>query len=523
MNKRNIIYTGLLMLSLLTTPIHAADKSIEAVEGIANFDEGRASIVLQANTNQSLIGKSFRVYKLFNVNKSADDTSFHYTLNEAYASKIKELVSSKLNKNVEDQDVVDYMMSLNHDGNQSEYRKFIDLIQNAISTLDANVVHVTSCDAKGNITLDKLGYGFYLIDEVTDVTNTHGASSLTMVDTAIPTATLQLKSDYPSIIKKVHEDDNEVGWNDIGDFEINQIFQFKYETRVPDMSGYNGYFFQFEDEIDPALSYNESTIQVKVKDKILDKKEYSFSTTSKGFTITFNNLKSTYNIHKDDPIVLTYDAYINEKAARKTSNQGYENKVRLNFSNDPQSNSKGNTPWDTVVCYTYKVDGLKTNEKDVKLSGATFKLYRDQSLQDQVKVKKTVNGYVISDSQDVDIVSDSAGTFIINGLDQGTYYLKEIKAPDGYRLLNEAIEIQIKPTFVENRNNYTSNGEGLIKLEASSHSTTLNTSLSDASVTLKVINQTGSKMPVTGSFGTLACVITGAGIMVYVCKKKKEE
>lgn len=128
MNKRNIIYTGLLMLSLLTTPIHAADKSIEAVEGIANFDEGRASIVLQANANQSMIGKSFRVYKLFNVNKSADDTSFHYTLNEAYALKIKELVSSKLNKNVEDQDVVDYMMSLNHDGNQSEYRKFIDLI-----------------------------------------------------------------------------------------------------------------------------------------------------------------------------------------------------------------------------------------------------------------------------------------------------------------------------------------------------------------------------------------------------------
>lgn len=43
------------------------------------------------------------------------------------------------------------------------------------------------------------------------------------------------------------------------------------------------------------------------------------------------------------------------------------------------------------------------------------------------------------------------------------------------------------------------------------------------SVALKVINQTGSKMPVTGSFGTLACVITGAGIMVYVSKKKKDQ
>lgn len=49
--------------------------------------------------------------------------------------------------------------------------------------------------------------------------------------------------------------------------------------------------------------------------------------------------------------------------------KGFENKVRLNFSNDPQTNSKGQTPWDSVVCYTYQVRGLKTNEKDVKLEG----------------------------------------------------------------------------------------------------------------------------------------------------------
>ena len=62
-----------------------------------------------------------------------------------------------------------------------------------------------------------------------------------------------------------------------------------------------------------------------------------------------------------------------------------------------------------------------------------------------------------------------------------------------------------------------------VKLEATSLDTALNTSQSDVSIALKVINQTGSKMPVTGSFGTLACVITGAGIMVYVSKKKKDQ
>ena len=57
--------------------------------------------------------------------------------------------------------------------------------------------------------------------------------------------------------------------------------------------------------------------------------------------------------------------------------RGFENKVRVNFSNDPQNESKGQSPWDCVVCYTYQLNGLKSNEKNVKLKGATFKMYRD--------------------------------------------------------------------------------------------------------------------------------------------------
>ncbi|MFR3431617.1 MAG: hypothetical protein ACLTTH_16730 [Holdemanella porci] len=34
--------------------------------------------------------------------------------------------------------------------------------------VEAHVVNVESCDVNGNITLDKLGYGFYLIDELTN-------------------------------------------------------------------------------------------------------------------------------------------------------------------------------------------------------------------------------------------------------------------------------------------------------------------------------------------------------------------
>ena len=287
------------------------------------------------------------------------------------------------------------------------------------------------------------------------------------------------------------------------------------------MSGYASYFLEFEDEMDPSLSLKDGSIQVKVKDNLISADKYSISKSSTGFKVTFNDFKGLGN--PGDSILFTYDAYLNDLAATKISKKGFENRVRLNFSNDPQSNSKGQTPWDSVVCYTYQIKGLKTNEKDVKLEGATFKLYRDSNLTDLVKVKKSTNGYVVSNGVDEEIVSNASGEFVIQGLDQGTYYLKEIKAPDGYTLLKEAIEIKLVPTFVSNRNNYTSNGEGLVSLAATSFNTHLNASTNDLSVALKVVNQTGSKLPVTGSMGTIVCVITGAGIMVYVCKKKREE
>lgn len=39
MKKRNLIYTGLLMLSLVTTPVYAQDKRVEVTNGICMLEE----------------------------------------------------------------------------------------------------------------------------------------------------------------------------------------------------------------------------------------------------------------------------------------------------------------------------------------------------------------------------------------------------------------------------------------------------------------------------------------------------
>ena len=61
MNKRNLIYTGLLMLAMVTSPVSAKETSVSVVNGTASFNEGNASILIQANANQSIQGNSFKV------------------------------------------------------------------------------------------------------------------------------------------------------------------------------------------------------------------------------------------------------------------------------------------------------------------------------------------------------------------------------------------------------------------------------------------------------------------------------
>ena len=82
-----------------------------------------------------------------------------------------------------------------------------------------------------------------------------------MVSTANPSAEMQVKSDYPSVIKKIQEDDQNPnltdpdGWNDIGDYEIGQTVPYKYESNIPNMNGYKNYYYAWHDKMDKALTF----------------------------------------------------------------------------------------------------------------------------------------------------------------------------------------------------------------------------------------------------------------------------
>lgn len=596
MKTKNVVFAGLTALSMtlspvatcvaqLVTPVYAAEatQTYATPNGVADFGKGNASITITPNAGQSLVGKKFNVYKLFDAENAVDNESINYTWNNDYKTALQTVVGKKINKSassVTEYDVIDYIQTLNTnkvegaqadqklEGRYSNYRHFVEALRDELvkEGLSPNTVNVTAVNAvDGSVKFSGLGYGYYLTDEVTAVQDTHSAASLILTNTANPNAQVNIKSDYPTLIKKINEDDNNVGWNDIGDYEIGQTVPYYHDTYVPDMNGYQTYKMIFHDKMDNALTFNKDSVSITISS---NKKSYTLKSNEfkvvensgedtfyaeipdlkaivdKQFPEGMNNNENTYG----QSVRLNYNATLNDNASTRTGRAGFENAVRLEYSNNPDSDgngSTGTTPWDTVVCFTYKINGLKVNNHNKLLKNAKFRLYSDENCTNEVYVKESPNGYVVMNrdslggtdhtggarpSSAVEMASDAKGVFTILGLDQGTYYLKETDSPAGYRELQDPIVITIKPTFTDERNNYNA-GEGatdktLKTLEATAHvkeflngaykesDTDLKTDVTDGSANITVVNYVGTKLPITGSNLTMICL--GAGTITVV-------
>lgn len=163
----------------------------------------------------------------------------------------------------------------------------------------------------------------------------------------------------------------------------------------------------------------------------------------------------------------------------------------------------------------YKLCLTKENETGKKLQGAEFTLYSDKEC-----TKEITKGTTAED-----------GTLMFSKLQVETkYYLKETKAPKGYRIPvnpdGSAIvyEFYTKSNPLEDVFEYYVNGtkhtekEGIYAITGTK---------AERIVNLTVVNDTGVQMPETGSPFTLSLFLAGAGCMAgalgYSMKKGKKE
>ena len=164
---------------------------------------------------------------------------------------------------------------------------------------------------------------------------------------------------------------------------------------------------------------------------------------------------------------------------------------------------------------TYPLDINKIKKgSEEKLAGAKFKLYKDSAENESnvIKVTGSEGKYVVdptsntTEFESVDSIDDKGYNLHVNGLDAGTYYLVETKAPAGYNKLTDPIKVTITKT-----------GD-----------TEWTISKGDEVETDKIIdveNSTGSILPSTGGMGTIAFTVVAAllvlGVAVSFIRDKK--
>lgn len=247
------------------------------------------------------------------------------------------------------------------------------------------------------------------------------------------------------------------------------------------------------------------------------------------FTLTF--VTSVLENYQGKGITLTYQASLTKDAVNVN-----DNLVSLDYTNGPD---KSKLTADTEV-YTYGIEVQKTfSDASRDYTGVNFKLYQDNEGTKgtqialvgangsyHVPVIDTKTGQPESGSTDA-LILDGNGKLTITGLDEGTYWLVETVAPDGFTVAKPIQIVLAKdsknPSVLDEDKStaqYDGTGNDLLTT-VTSHATT---SISLGQLT--VLNQKGFSLPSTGGAGTWMLTIGGILLIaaaggLYVIYRKK--
>ena len=404
----------------------------------------------------------------------------------------------------------------------------------------ANKTGTGTALTSGDITLAD---GYYLVVDTTADVGKGGAYNTALLQ-VVGNINITAKTDAPTFEKKVLEDDkynqNEgygTGYNDIADYNMGDAVPFKLIGSVPDMSRYDTYKYIFHDTLSEGLTLNGNSIQVYVaSDKAgADKTEitgWTKEVEGQSFTVSFTDLKTVSGVSQGKYIIVEYTATLNQNAV--VGLVGNPNTGYLEYSNKPDqsgsgdTNNTGNTPEDKVIVFTYELDTTKVDGQEItkKLEGAEFKLHNAEDKWATVDSNSNITGWADSEERGSILTSDENGLFKVIGLDDGTYYLKETKAPTGYNLLSSEITVVITATTT-NGQTWT-NGEAsfaLTKLEVTADSTAGTGNVSTGIASITVANNKGATLPSTGGIGTtifyvLGTILVLAAAILLITRKR---
>ena len=337
-----------------------------------------------------------------------------------------------------------------------------------------------------------LTLGYYLVD------STMGA--LCGLTTTNPDASINAKNGIPTIDKQV-EEDSTGQYVDGNTADIGQTVNFR--TTINVHAGAQDYILH--DKMSAGLTFQGVTkiehVVPSVGTHEVDAEDYQVVTAGLTDGCTFEVVFTQSfcdHLETNDKVIVYYSAMLNRNAI--IAGEGNSNEAWLEFGEDHT------TTTDKTETKTFKFDIVKTDSQNTLIDGAQFRIYDAAVGGNEIGVVPLLdsddqpvldtNGNPVyrraradeqEEGKNVPIVVKN-GKITVVGFDNGTYYLEETEAPDGYNKLTARQKFIISDSNLEATFN-----DGVFSTGSGVH----------------VVNKTGSMLPETGAMGTVMFITFG--------------
>ena len=504
-----IVCTFVMIISM-ATGVNAVDNTSAAAA-----TQPKGSITLE----NAVVGDEYKVYKILTLESYVKDKAYSYKRNGDGWDKF---INSTQGTQFFESNENGYVKLKSTADNDTAARKiaiyaigFAQANRDTVTPTKTVRAEATSKTETTKVVFNDLELGYYVVESTSGT-----ACAITTTD---PDATIKDKHDNPSVNKIIEHGGVVKDNHKMNSVNLSETVYF--ETTINVKPGAKNYvlhdtmdsnlenFFVYEVYCNLPNSKNQNTSLATTgaeNEKMVNVRPGAFNsekpTDGCTFELSFTNLfYTTYRQQIDrgelTKIYVKYYATVGNKAPINTA---MKNTTYLTYGENNLETDKSETE-----TYTYGIPVFKYTGTNTPLADAKFILSKVENATEADAIKFTSNGafyrYTIDQTNgggNTTLVSPTEGRFEIQGLEAGTYYLKETEAPKGYNKIQKSIKIEILE-------------DGSIKVD--------NNAITGD---VRVQNNTGSILPSTGGMGTTLIYVVGSilvlasGIVLF--SKRKE-
>lgn len=489
-----------LMAALLAVAMVCAMAIPAFAAGGAGATTGEGKITI----DNAVIGHTYKIYRILNLQYNETAKSFRYEKNNKWGAFVDEQ-SDKLA--VDANGVVTWKEGVSAEKDGAPIKalaiaagQYVKDQGTAFAADDSKVA------ASSTVIFDNLPLGWYLV--VSDLTS----DAICSIDTTAKQVTIKEKNGVPTVTKEVEYASG--SWGQGNDGNVGDTVNFQTTINVTDGDPTN---YVLHDQMSKGLTFKENSIAVKVNDTLITNYTVEYTNTDKcTFEISFPN----GTLHTNDTVVVTYSATINNDAVVGTT--GNENETWLKYGDN------GETTHEKTKTYTWSFNIFKyftdSNNDMQYLADVEFVLYR-KNADDKAEYAKfdsnnKLTGWTEAENEATKLKTNATSTVAVEGLDAGTYFLKEITTPGGFNGLTSDVEVKITSSC-----NILTGATYAVEYKMVNEEGFTDTDEQEKVVPIE--NKRGTTLPGTGGIGTTIFYVIGGGLMaaaaiLLITKKRME-